>query len=178
MPRPPSSPDLQPNAHGSNRGLGIFIVRASWFSTALFGVLVIPPVFGIELNYGGLGDASVWVSLLYLFLAIVIWSWALGLAALRTTRGDDVQIASLFLVQGKTKETPRGSLYLSLGAAITITAVGAIADPFVVLAPMLPLGLVGLWGARNGVYPARNGVGSRPSPTSEDKRGSEPQERS
>ena len=103
---------------------------------------------------------------------------ALVLAAVRTTRGDDVQIASLFLVQGDVKETPRLSLYLSLGASIAITAVGATADPFVVLAPMLPLGLVGLWGARNGVYPARGGVALRPQSANAQNLGSDPQERS
>lgn len=156
------------------RELGIFIVRASWISTAVFGLLVIPPAFGFEPVEG----LSVGVSMLYLLLSMVIWSWALVLAAVRTTRGDDVQIASLFLVQGDVKETPRFSLYLSLGASIAITAVGATADPFVVLAPMLPLGLVGLWGARNGVYPARGGVALRPKSANAQNLGSDPQERS
>jgi len=163
--------EIGPTGH---RALGIFIVRASWISTALFGLLVIPPVFGFE----PIDGLSVGVSMLYLLLALVIWSWALVLAALRTTRGDDVQIASLFLVQGDVKATPRVSLYLSLCVSIAITAVGATADPFVVLAPMLPLGLVGLWGARNGVYPARSGVTQRARKDDAEKLGSDPQERS
>lgn len=174
--RNPESLDLTvgPDSDRAHRESGVVIVRASWISTALFGLLVIPPVFGFEPVDG----LSVGVSMLYLLLSMVIWSWALGLAAIRTTRGDDVQIASLFLVQGDVKETPRFSLYLSLGASIAITAVGATADPFVVLAPMLPLGLVGLWGARNGVYPARSGVSRRTPRDDAERLGSDPKERS
>ena len=48
-----------------------------------------------------------------------------------------------------------------------ITAVTASADPFGVLVPMLPLGLVGLWGARHGEFRPRPGVEPevRPAPT-------------
>jgi len=36
-----------------------------------------------------------------------------------------------------------------------VTAATALAEPFGVLVPMLPLGLLGLWGARHGVFPPR-----------------------
>ena len=57
---------------------------------------VLPPVVGVSAFEG----VSVAVSLLSFLVAMVVWTWALVLAAARTTRGDDVQVASLFLVQG------------------------------------------------------------------------------
>jgi hypothetical protein len=57
---------------------------------------------------------------------------------------------------------------------VLITAVVAASDPFVVLAPMLPLGLVGLWGARHGVYPARQDAPARLRPAAARPEPSEP----
>lgn len=130
---------------------GRAIVVTSWVSNAVLAVAVLPPVFGIDAFDG----ASVAVSMVSFLVSMVVWVWALVVAALRTTRGDDVQVASLFLVQGAVAGTPRRSLYRSFGVCLVITVIAAASDPFVVLAPMLPLGFVGLWGARHGVYPAR-----------------------
>lgn len=126
-------------------------MRAAHLSNLVLAVAVLPPVVGVTAFEG----VSVAVSLLSFLVAMVVWSWALVLAAARTTRGDDVQVASLFLVQGETSGTPRRSLYGACAVCLVITVIAAASDPFVVLAPMLPLGLVGLWGARHGVYPAR-----------------------
>jgi hypothetical protein len=49
----------------------------------------------------------------------------------------------------------RWLLYGSLVVCLAITVATASANPFGVLVPMYPLGLVGLWGARHGVYPPR-----------------------
>jgi hypothetical protein len=123
----------------------------SWASNVVLAAAVLPPVVGVDAFDG----VSVAVSMISFLVSMVVWVWALVLAALRTTRGDDVQVGSLFLFQGAVAGTPRRSLYLSFGVCLVITAIAAASDPFVVLAPMLPLGFVGLWGARHGVYPAR-----------------------
>lgn len=130
---------------------GRAIVVTSWASNLVLAVAVLPPVVGVDAFEG----VSVAVSMVSFLVSMVVWVWALVAAALRTTRGDDVQVGSLFLVQGAVAGTPRRSLYLSFGVSMVITVIAAAADPFVVLAPMLPLGFVGLWGARHGVYPAR-----------------------
>jgi hypothetical protein len=130
---------------------GRAIVVASWVSNVVLAVAVLPPVVGLHSFEG----VSVAVSMISFLVSMVVWVWALVLAALRTTRGDDVQVGSLFLFQGAVAGTPRRSLYLSFAVCLVITVIAAASDPFVVLAPMLPLGFVGLWGARHGVYPAR-----------------------
>lgn len=127
------------------------IVVASHLANALLAAAVLPAAFGV----GSFEAVSIAASLLSFLVALVVWGWAFARAAMRTTRGDDVAVASLFLVQGSAAGTPRRSLYGALAVCLTITVVAAGSDPFVVLAPMLPLGLVGLWGARHGVYPAR-----------------------
>jgi hypothetical protein len=141
-------------------------VRAAHLSNLVLAAAVLPPVVGVAAFEG----VSVAASLLSFLVAMVVWSWALVLAAARTTRGDDVEVASLFLIQGETAGTPRRSLYAACAVCLGITVVAAASDPFVVLAPMLPLGLVGLWGARHGVYPARREQPRRspgPRPTSD-----------
>ncbi len=130
---------------------GRAIVLVSWWSDVALALAVLPPVVGVDAFDG----VSVGASMVSFLVAMVVWVWALVLAGARTTRGDDVQIASLFLVQGAVEGTPRRSLYLSFACCMVITTIAAASDPFVVLAPMLPLGFVGLWGARHGVYPAR-----------------------
>jgi hypothetical protein len=130
---------------------GRAIVVTSWASNVVLAIAVLPPVVGIKAFEG----VSVAVSMVSFLVSMVVWVWALVLAALRTTRGDDVQVGSLFLFQGAVAGTPRRSLYLSFGVCLIVTVIAAASDPFVVLAPMLPLGFVGLWGARHGVYPAR-----------------------
>ncbi|MEY3361787.1 MAG: hypothetical protein RL531_1506 [Actinomycetota bacterium] len=140
---PPSPTDRMAEGRG--------IVLVSWWSNLAFALAVLPPVVGVDAFDG----VSVGASMISFLVAMVVWTWALVLAGARTTRGDDVQIASLFLVQGAVEGTPRRSLYLSLACCIVITTIAATSDPFAVLAPMLPLGFVGLWGARHGVYPAR-----------------------
>ena len=127
------------------------IIVASWVGDVLFAVTAIPVALGVD----ALDDPSVVVALLLFFTSLVVWCWALGLAALRTTRGDDVQVWSLFLLEGRVPARVRWHLYGSFVVCLAITVGTASANPFGVLVPMFPLGLVGLWGARHGVYPPR-----------------------
>ena len=127
------------------------IIVASWVGDVLFAVTAIPVALGVD----ALDDPSVVVALLLFFTSLVVWCWALGLAAVRTTRGDDVQVWSLFLLEGRVPARVRWHLYGSFVVCLAITVGTASANPFGVLVPMFPLGLVGLWGARHGVYPPR-----------------------
>ena len=127
------------------------IIVASWVGDVLFAVTAIPVALGVD----ALDDPSVVVALLLFFTSLVVWCWALGLADVRTTRGDDVQVWSLFLLEGRVPARVRWHLYGSFVVCLAITVGTASANPFGVLVPMFPLGLVGLWGARHGVYPPR-----------------------
>ncbi len=136
-----------------NAGLkgGRGIVVASWTGDALFAITAVPVALGVD----AFDDPAVVVALALFFASLVVWCWALGLAAVRTTRGDDVQVWSLFLLEGPLPARVRWHLYGSFVVCLAITIASASADPFGVLVPMFPLGLVGLWGARHGVYPPR-----------------------
>jgi hypothetical protein len=127
------------------------IVVASWVGNALFAVTAIPAALGVD----AFDDPAVVAALLLFFASLIVWCWALGLAAVRTTRGDDVQVTSLFLLEGRVPARARWQLYGSFLVCLAITVGTAAANPFGVLVPMYPLGLVGLWGARHGIYPAR-----------------------
>ena len=53
---------------------------------------------------------------------------------------------------------PRGvrrHLYLALAASVVLAGATATTDAFGILVPMLPIGLIGLWGARYGTFPPR-----------------------
>jgi len=140
---------------GLDRGRGI--VLASWIGDALFAVTAIPVALGVD----AFDDPAVVVALVLFFASLVVWCWALGLAAVRTTRGDDVQVWSLFLLEGPVPARVRWLLYGSVAVSLAITVASASANPFGVLVPMYPLGLVGLWGARHGVYPPRKSMPRR-----------------
>jgi hypothetical protein len=132
-------------------GAGRAIAAASWAGNVLFAVTAIPVALGVD----AFDDPAVVVALLLFFASLVVWCWALGLAAVRTTRGDDVQVMTLFLLEGRVPSRVRWALYGSFLVCLAITVATAAANPFGVLVPMWPLGLVGLWGARHGVYPPR-----------------------
>ncbi len=95
---------------------------------------------------------------LALFAAsIVVWIWAFGVAVVRSSRGDDIAVGNLFLFEGQTPPGVRKQLFWSVGVCLAITAITASANPFGVLVPMLPVGLIGLWGAKHGRFKIRPG---------------------
>ena len=131
------------------RGDGI--IRVSWVTTALFTLTVVPAAVA-----GDALDGVALVTALALFaVSIPVWGYALVKAAVRTTRGDDVLVASLFLVDGPVPKPVRWHLFGSLAVSVAVALATAVAEPFGVLVPMLPLGLIGLWGARHGAFPQR-----------------------
>jgi hypothetical protein len=134
---------------GLSSGRGIIV--ASWLGDLLFAATAIPVALGVNT----LDDPAVVLALVLFFASLVVWFWALGLATVRTTRGDDVQVWSLFLLEGRVPARVRWHLYGSFVVCLAVTVATASANPFGVLVPMYPLGLVGLWGARHGVYPPR-----------------------
>lgn len=131
--------------------MGRWIIWSAWIGNALFAITAIPVALGVD----ALDDAAVALDLALFFVSLVIWCWALGAAIARTARGDDVQVTTLFLMEGKAPSAVRWSLYGAFAVCLAITVGTAAANPFGVLVPMYPLGLIGLWGAKHGVYPER-----------------------
>ena len=132
------------------------IIAASWIGNAIFAATAIPAAAGVE----ALDAAAIGVALGLFAISLGVWCWAFAIALARTTRGDDVVVGSLFLLQGPVPRRVRAHLFGSLSVCLVITAVTAAAEPFGVLVPMLPLGLAGLWGARHGTYPPRRPSGA------------------
>lgn len=140
---------------------GRAIVVVSWVTTVLFAALAVPAALGVDAFDG----VALGFELAAFFVSLPVWVATLGIAIVRSARGDQIAVGSLFLVEGEAPRLVRLHLFGSLGASCVVAGVTAVADPFGVMVPMLPLGLVGLWGARHGRFPPRRdetGSGSGP----------------
>lgn len=136
---------------------GRVIEVLAWAGNVVFALTAIPAALGVD----AFDDPAVAVCLALFFVSLAVWTWALLAAVARTTRGDDVAVTTLFLIEGPVPGRVRWSLYGALAVCLVVTVATAAANPFGVLVPMYPLGLVGLWGARHGTFPPRRDVGSR-----------------
>jgi hypothetical protein len=134
---------------------GRVIVVSSWVADVVFAAVAIPAALGVD----ALDTAAIAVALGLFAVSLPVWTWAFGTAVVRSTQGDDVVVANLFGTVGGAPRDVRWHLFGSLGVCVAIAAGTAIADPFGVLVPMLPLGFVGLWAARYGTFPPRRDGG-------------------
>ncbi len=130
---------------------GRSIIVTSWGANAVYALTAIPFALGVD----DLEEVAVATALALFGLSLVVWVWAFGVAFARSAHGEDLAVASLFLTVGGTPTEVRWQLFGAFGACLLVTAGTAAADPFGVLVPMLPFGLVGLWAARHGVFPPR-----------------------
>ena len=133
------------------------IVIASWAGDALFVVTAIPATVGVD----ALDDVAIATALALFAVSLVIWTWAFGVAVVRSAHGDDVVVGSMFFTVGGAPARVRWHLFGALGVSVAVAAGTAAAEPFGVLVPMLPLGLIGLWAAKHGTFPARRGPPDR-----------------
>jgi hypothetical protein len=132
------------------------IIIVSWVANVVFGVTAIPFAAGVD----DLEGVAIGVAVALFSLSLVVWPWAFVVALVRSSQGDDVAVASLYFTVGDAPADVRRHLFGALGVCLVVTIVTASANPFGVLVPMLPLGLVGLWSARYGTFPARPTSGS------------------
>ncbi len=130
---------------------GSRIVVASWASVILFAVTAIPAAAGVS----ALRGAALGVSVTLFVIGIAVWLWGFAVALVRNASGDDIVVGSLFLLQGSPPRGVRRHLYLALAASVVLAGATATSDAFGILVPMLPIGLIGLWGARYGTFPPR-----------------------
>jgi hypothetical protein len=130
---------------------GRAIIRVSWAGNVVFALTAVPVALGAD----DLQPLAVGIALALFGVSLVVWVWAFAVAVTRSANGDDIAVGNLFLFEGVVAKPVRAHLFGSLGACLVITAVSASANPFGVLVPMLPVGLIGLWGARHGTYDRR-----------------------
>lgn len=127
------------------------IVVASWATLGVFAIVAVVDAVGLH----ALNTPATVVSVTLFLVSLPIWIYAFGLALVRSSRGDDIAVASwVFLTPSAPKEIRR-HLLGATGVCIVVALATAWANPFSVLVPMLPLGLAAFWGARYGTYPAR-----------------------
>lgn len=130
---------------------GKAIVVASWSTLAVFAVVAAPYALGVD----ALKTPAAVVSVVLFLASLPIWIYAFGLVLVRSTRGDDIAVASWVFLTPSAPKSIRRHLLGATGVSVVLAFATAWANPFGVLVPMLPLGCAALWGARHGVYPAR-----------------------
>jgi hypothetical protein len=126
----------------------------------VFAAITLPVAVGAT----ALEDVAIIVSLTFFAASLVVWAYAFGLAVVRSARGDDISVPTLFfLSSGAAPTAVRRHLLGSLTVSVVVAVVTVKANPFSALVPMLALGLAGLWSARHGTFPPRRVVrGNRP----------------
>ena len=130
---------------------GRWIVVTAWATFALFLVTMVPDAFGVS----AFDDLSAGVALALFLVSVPIWLYAFGLAIVRSARGDDVGVGSLFFLNRAAASDVRKWMIGALVASIVLAGATAWANPFAVLEPILPIALMGLWSAKYGTFPAR-----------------------
>lgn len=155
---PPSRAPVDRHEVEPGRG----IVAASLWATAAFTLVsllaavvpeVVPVSVGLDflLFVGGCGA--------------FMWAYAM---AIGRSRRDQINLGGLtFLADGVAPRRVAARLRGSLAVQVVVAVVAATIRPFSslafgVLAPMFGLGLMTLWGARHGWFPARD-LGERPA---------------
>jgi hypothetical protein len=131
---------------------GRWIVVTTWVTFALFAVTIVPDALGVD----AFDDLSAIVALSLFLVSLPVWFYAFGLAVVRSGRGDDVSVGSLFFLTSSAPSDVRRWMIGALVASLVVAAATAFANPFAVLEPVLPLALMGLWSARHGTFPARD----------------------
>jgi hypothetical protein len=131
---------------------GRWIVVTAVATFAVFFVTIVPDAFGLS----AFDDLAAGVALGLFLVSLPIWLVAFGISIVRSARGDDVNVGSLFFLNRAAPGDVRRWMIGVLIASVVVAAATAWANPFSVLEPMLPLALMGLWSARYGTFPARD----------------------
>jgi hypothetical protein len=132
------------------------IIRADLVATA---VLVLTSV-AAAVSPDGLGLVHAGVSIAAFVAGTVAFLWAYAIAIGRS-RHDLIGIGGLYFLAGDVAPRSERTLLRGIWAAQIVAVVAAASvRPFTsvafgILAPMLGLGLMGLWGARHGSFAPR-----------------------
>ena len=132
------------------------IRRVAWYGTAAFAATAVAAVLAEPLR-----EVALAVDVL-LFLAGVVAFGAAYVRAVARSRGESIAVTSLFFLAGSAPPDARRSLLGALATQAVVAVGTAIARPYTILAagtlvPIYGLGLCGLWAARHGTFPPREG---------------------
>jgi hypothetical protein len=135
--------------------VGDRIIRASWTSTVVFGVVA---VAAAATGNRPLEIVSAAIDVVLFLAGCVVFLVAYAKAVSRS-REEEIAVAGVYLMMGGSAPAEtRTQLLGSLAAQIAIAIVtAAIRWPlaFGILVPTLGLALAGLWTARHGTFPER-----------------------
>lgn len=154
---PPTHPPAEPAEVGdddAHEGGGL--VQLSFIGT---GALLVAGLVGVA-SPEGAGNLTAWVSGLLFAVGVVLFLWGYAVGVARS-RDEQVTLGGLFFLSGTAPRVVRFRLRLAFGLQVAIAVVAASVRPytavaFAVLAPMLGLGAMALWGARHGAFTAKD----------------------
>ena len=135
------------------------IIRAD---LVLTGVVTVGAIAAVALP-DEVGPVYAGISIVAFLIGTVSFLWAYGIAVNRS-RHDLIGVASLYFLGGDVAPKRERTWLRGIWAAqivVALTAAGIrpfTSVAFGILAPMLGLGLMGLWGARHGSFPPRHAV--------------------
>ena len=152
--RPTEPPEADDDAH---EGGGL--VQLSFIGT---GALLVAGLVGVA-SPDGAGTLTAWVSGLLFAVGVVLFLWGYAVGVARS-RDEQITLGGLFFLSGTAPKVVRFRLRLAFGLQVAIAVLAASVRPytavaFAVLAPMLGLGAMAMWGARHGAFAAKDDAG-------------------
>lgn len=135
---------------------GSGLVNASFAGT---GAVLVAAVAGVVAP-DDLGEVTAVVSGLLFVVGVAAFLWGYATGVVRS-RDERITLGGLFFLAGTAPKVIRFRLRLALLAQTVIAVAAASIRPytavaFVVLAPMLGLGLMSVWGAKHGRFHPRD----------------------
>jgi hypothetical protein len=156
---PPTGRGPDPVEHDEDPELheGAGLVQLSFIGT---GALLVAGLVGV-LSPDRAGMLTAWVSGVLFVVGVVLFLWGYAVGVARS-RDEQVTLGGLFFLSGTAPGVVRFRLRLSFAVQVAIAVVAASVRPytavaFAVLAPMLGLGAMAMWGARYGTFLAKDG---------------------
>lgn len=154
---PDEAGDTAPGHDGAGVPPGERIVAASLAGTGVF--LAVATVATLLPDEAARPAAAVDGVLFAAGVVAFLWAYAVAVGRSRT---EAIGIAGLYFLSGTAPRTTRVRLLGALAAQVVIAVVSASIRPYTpvafgILVPMFGLGLAGLWGARHGTFPPRDG---------------------
>jgi hypothetical protein len=158
---PPSPPpdevaDTEPD-DGVHAGAGL--IQLSFAGT---GALLVAGVVGV-LSPDGAGALTAWVSGLLFVVGVVLFLWGYAVGVVRS-REEQITLGGLFFLSGTAPKVVRFRLRIAFAVQVVVAVIAASVRPytavaFAVLAPMLGLGAMAMWGARHGMFHRKDDAG-------------------
>jgi hypothetical protein len=157
---PPTTPpgnESQPEDDDVHEGGGL--VQLSFAGT---GALLVAGVVGV-LSPDGAGVLTAWVSGVLFVIGVVLFLWGYAVGVVRS-REDQITLGGLFFLSGTAPKVVRFRLRIAFAVQVAVAVVAASVRPytavaFAVLAPMLGLGAMAMWGARHGTFVPKEDAG-------------------